>query len=238
METPEKKVRQPVSLNDLNRLLPWFGVMALVSGYLRTDIIYRHFDIPHWLYFNLEDYLTTSLGQILNLLLFSTSVTLLILFVIKNCRFKIIAWGVIIAAVAAGAYIAHVHSKSGDTIFWVALLTYLVAGAFINFPYKTDEKQAQELTLAAFLFITATLAVISLDAKSMIDSIKSHHAGSCMLVDLEFGDEKYADREFVIMGSNTRYFFLRDKETGRIEIVGADSLIDKGLAYYRKNDCP
>ena len=216
--------------------------MALVSGYLRTDIIYRHFDIPHWLYFTLEDYLTTSLGQILNLLLFSTFITLLLLFFVKNvknCCLKFIAWGgIIIAAIAAVVHITHVHSKSGDTIFWVALLTYLVAGAFINFPYKTDEKQARELTLAAFLFITATLAVISLDAKSMIDSIKSHHAGSCMLVDLEFGDEKYADREFVIMGSNTRYFFLRDKETGRIEIVGADSLTGKGLAYYRKNDCP
>ena len=241
MEKSDKKTWTILSPDDLNRLLPWLGVMAIVSGYLHTDIIFRHFDIPHWLYFNIEDYLTTSLGRIVNIILFSVFVSLLSLFLIKNFRHGYIEWLALALIIAIGFYIAHLHSYENNAIGWVAVVTYFTAAFILNIPYNTDEdgkRFNKDATLAVFLFITATLAVISLDAKSMIKSIDSHHANSCMLVDLELVDGKYADREFAIMGSNTRYFFLREKKTGRVEIINADKLMNKGISYYRKNDCP
>ncbi len=241
MEKSDKKSLTIISPDDLNRLLPWLGVMAIVSGYLHTDIIFRYFDIPHWLYFNIEDYLTTSLGRIVDMILFSVFISLLVLFFVKNFRhwhIEWIAWGVIIGT---GIYITYLHLYESNSIIWVAMIIYFLAAVIINYPYKTDEDEKhpiKDATLTVFLFITATLAVISQDAKLMIKSIESHHANSCMQVDLELVDGKYADREFAIMGSNTRYFFLREKKTGWVEIINADKLMNKGISYYRKNDCP
>ena len=233
MDVLKRKIWDNISISKFNQLLPLFGIMVLVAGYLYTDIIYRHFGIQHWLYFNIEDYLTASLGRMINIILSSVffSVSFMLFFDGRK-KLHITGWLLIIIANAVIILYYFCTGGIGNTI-WTASIIILATSAFIAAMMYPNERIPKDETLIAFLVVTVSFICIFLEAENSIRNIETPQSKFHTKVEMELDADKYGGRNFVILGTNSRYFFLRD-DCGKIEIVQTGNIMRKGISYSRK----
>ena len=214
------------------------SVVFVVSGYLYTKIVYGYFGISASRFFALGDYLAGSIDQI-GLALAAFAVYLLtviasyrarihfrIEFLFKHFRtFPLLAIMLlsILLAFVGILWFAYVHAWP---VFWLlAPLSVLLFQTLVARIVTRIFKNPFHMTAAAMLALIF-FASIFLQSVKQIVSVETDREQTTFVIQTNL--KTFTNEDFVFLGGNERYIFLRQKGGGA-DIIPRENIQDMSM---------
>ena len=222
----ESKSRQLyLSPRQIAGYLPLFSLLLICAGYFHTSILYRDFGIDSTQFFSIGDYLSTSLQQIEHAVWLIVGLAAgLTSFYIKEpamskdlspsgirTKRRRMATMFFISSVALGALCFRWEEWAvAPSVIWIMglcmLVIIMVIQELIPFRYLKYEEHGRNLFTCLVLFS----GIIVASSYMKINVIRN--GGIEHRFEVVRGSERYTEKSFKIIGSNSSYVFIWNKK--------------------------
>ena len=224
------------SISDLTIFLPIFSVMMVVCGYFHVQLLYRSFGVYPSHFFSINDYLATSIEQLVPGIWSVVSFicgwfhgrrnsTLQALYPKENFRFKkwefevhlLRKYGVIFAAVLflVMIFLEYIPTKLVD----MTPLTLVAVWMIVREPVFFISKYYFERPSSAFAVLMAIVMFFSsayLYTQEEIEDVKKKRRE--VVVEMRNLQGNYTEIQTNVIGANSRYIFMISDEN-KVEII-------------------